>query len=184
MASHLSGHIDEADLVLRLRNRDKEALAYVYDKYSAALYGTALRIIQDEEVTKEVIQDIFLKIWEKIGLYNSQKGRFFTWMINLTRNASIDKLRSKEIKRSNKTDSVDDFVYTIDRENTVNVPVDGIGVKELMSDLVEEQQFVLKKIYFEGFSHSEISDEYDIPLGTVKSRLRSALKHLRKKVRD
>jgi RNA polymerase sigma factor (sigma-70 family) len=175
-------HIDEHDLVLRLQRQDKSALSYLYDKYGDALYGAAQRIIQDEDVTSEVVQDIFLKIWNKIDMYDAQKGRLFTWMINLTRNAAIDKIRSKEIKRSAKTDSIDDNVYTIDRQNSAESSVDGIGVKELMDDLVEEQRFVLTKVYFEGFSHSEIADEYDIPLGTVKSRLRSALKHLRHKV--
>ena len=175
-------HIEEKDLILRLKNQDKDALSYLYDKYGAALYGAAQRIVQDEDVTAEVVQDIFLKIWNKIGMYDSKKGRLFTWMLNLTRNASIDKIRSKEIKRSAKTDSIDEYVYTIDRQNSTETSVDGIGVRELMDDLVEEQRFVLLKVYFEGFSHSEIADEYDIPLGTVKSRLRSALKHLRNKV--
>ena len=146
------------------------------------MYGTALRIIQNEEVTSEVIQDIFLKIWNKIDQYDSSKGRFFTWMLNMTRNASIDKIRSKEINKSGKTDSVDDYVYTIDSQHNTLMSVDGIGVKELMKDLAEEQQFVLLKVYFEGFTHSEIAEEYDIPLGTVKTRLRSALKHLRKRL--
>ena len=146
------------------------------------MYGTALRIIQNEEVTSEVIQDIFLKIWNKIDQYDSSKGRFFTWMLNMTRNASIDKIRSKEINKSGKTDSVDDYVYTIDSQHNTLMSVDGIGVKELMKDLAEEQQFVLLQVYFEGFTHSEIAEEYDIPLGTVKTRLRSALKHLRKRL--
>ena len=157
-------------------------MSYLYDKYGAALYGAALRIIQEEEVTQEVVQDIFLKIWKKIELYNAKKGRLFTWMLNLTRNAAIDKIRSKEIRRSAKTDSMSDLVYTVDRQNNAEMAVDGIGVKEMVEELVEEQQFVLQKIYFEGFSHAELSEEYDIPLGTVKSRLRSALKHLRRKV--
>ena len=100
----------------------------------------------------------------------------------MTRNASIDKIRSKEINKSGKTDSVDDYVYTIDSQHNTLMSVDGIGVKELMKDLAEEQQFVLLKVYFEGFTHSEIAEEYDIPLGTVKTRLRSALKHLRKRL--
>lgn len=165
-----------------LRSKDKQALSYLYDKYGAALYGATQRIVQDDDITREVVQDVFLKIWNKIELYNAQKGRLFTWMLNLTRNTAIDKMRSKEIKRSAKTDSIDEYVYTIDRQKNTESSVDGIGVKELMNDLVEEQRFILLKIYFEGFTHSEISEEYGIPLGTVKSRLRSALKHLRKKV--
>lgn len=174
----------EGNLIAQLKARDKAALSYLYDKYGAALYGTAMRIIQDEEVTREVVQDIFLKIWDKIGQYDTKKGRLFTWMLNMTRNAAIDKIRSKEIKRSAKTDPMENSVYTIDQQNNTEIPIDGIGVKELITDLDPEQQFVINKVYFEGFSHSELSDEYDIPLGTVKSRLRSALKHLRRKVRN
>ncbi len=168
--------------MLRLKGQDKEALSYLYDKYGAALFGTAERIIQNEEVTSEVVQDIFMKIWTRIDQYDPKKGRFFTWMLNMTRNAAIDKVRSKEINRSAKTDSIDDYVYTIDSQNKTELSIDSIGVKELMNDLVEEQRFILLKVYFEGFTHSEIADEYDIPLGTVKTRLRSALKHLRKRI--
>lgn len=169
-------------MVLRLKSKDKEALAYLYDKYGAALFGTAQRIIQNEEITSEVIQDIFLKIWHKIDQYDSSKGRFFTWMLNMTRNAAIDKIRSKEISRSGKTDSIDDFVYTVDSQNKTELQIDAIGLKELMDDLAEEQRFVLLKVYFEGFTHMELAEEYGIPLGTVKTRLRSALKHLRKRM--
>lgn len=174
--------MEESELVHRLKSHDKAALSYLYDKYSAALYGVASRIIKNDDVTEEVLQDVFVKIWNKIDQYDASKGRFFTWMMNLTRNASIDKLRSKEISRSSKTDSLDDYVYSFDRENSTEMSTDAIGVKALMNDLVEDQQFILQKIYFEGFTHTEIADEYDIPLGTVKSRLRSALKHMRKKL--
>lgn len=144
--------------------------------------GVAGRIIKDEDITEEVLQDVFIKIWNKIEQYDASKGRFFTWMMNRTRNAAIDKLRSKEISRSSKTDSIDDYVYTVDRQNRTEMSTDGIGLKKIVNELVEEQKFILHKVYFEGFTHSEIADEFDIPLGTVKSPLRSALKHMRKKL--
>ena len=79
-------------------------------------------------------------------------------------------------------DSMDDYVYRVDSRNSTEMHTDGIGVRALLNDLVEEQKFILEKVYFEGFTHTEIAEEYDIPLGTVKSRLRSALKHMRKKL--
>lgn len=176
--------MEEGMLVSKLKAKDKHALSFLYDKYGAALYGSAMRIIQEEEVTEEVVQDVFMKIWSKIDQYDAKKGRLFTWMLNLTRNAAIDKIRSKEIKRSAKTDPMEGNVYTIDRQNNTEISIDGIGVRELITSLDQHQQFVLQKVYFEGFSHSELSDEFDIPLGTVKSRLRSALKHLRRKVHN
>ncbi|GHE51253.1 MULTISPECIES: sigma-70 family RNA polymerase sigma factor [Roseivirga] len=174
--------MEESELVLRLKDRDKNAMAYLYDKYSAALLGVASRIIKDDDISEEVLQDVFMKIWNKIDQYDASRGRFFTWMMNLTRNAAIDKLRSKEISRSSKTDSMDDYVYRVDSRNSTEMHTDGIGVRALLNDLVEEQKFILEKVYFEGFTHTEIAEEYDIPLGTVKSRLRSALKHMRKKL--
>lgn len=174
--------MEESELVLRLKDRDKNAMAYLYDKYSAALLGVASRIIKDDDISEEVLQDVFMKIWNKIDQYDPSRGRFFTWMMNLTRNAAIDKLRSKEISRSSKTDSMDDYVYRVDSRNSTEMHTDGIGVRALLNDLVEEQKFILEKVYFEGFTHTEIAEEYDIPLGTVKSRLRSALKHMRKKL--
>ena len=143
-----------------------------------------LRIVEDEEVTQEVVQDIFLKIWEKIDRYDAKKRRLFTWMLNLSRNAAIDKIRSKEIKKVAKTDTVEDNVYTIEQRNNVEMSIDGIGVRDVLAGLVEDQRFVIKKIYFEGYTYMEIADEFDIPLGTVKSQLRSALKHLKKKLTD
>ncbi len=174
--------MEESELVLRLKNHDKSAMSYLYDNYSAALMGVVSRIVKDEDIAEEVLQDVFMKIWNKIAQYDASKGRFFTWMMNLSRNASIDKLRSKEVSRSSKTDSMDDYVYTVDRQNSTEMHTDGIGVKALLNDLVDDQKFILQKVYFEGFTHTEIAEEYDIPLGTVKSRLRSALKHMRKKL--
>lgn len=172
--------IAEEELVRRLNLRDKEALSYLYEKYSAALYGVVFRIVREEEVSKEVTQDVFLKIWEKISTYDANRGRFFTWMMNIARNEAINKIRSKEIKTSAKTDSLDNYVYT-SKDNSTQQSVEGLGVRELMKDLDENQQFVISKVYFEGFSHSEVAEDFDIPLGTVKSRLRAALKLLRRK---
>lgn len=166
-------------MVALLKKQDKVAMHYLYDNYSAALYGTILRIVNDEKVAEEVLNDAFLKIWDKIDTFDSKKGRLFTWMLNLTRNLSIDKLRSKEIKKVKKTDDISDNVYNIERDNLIHQHEDDIGVKELLSKLREEERLVVDLVYFKGFTQSEVSDEYEIPLGTVKTRLRMALKNLR-----
>ncbi len=178
--SQTSKLISEDQLVLGLKKRDKESLSYVYDKYGPALFGIANRIVKDQEVSREVVQDVFLKIWNKIDSYDAKKGKFFTWMLNITRNEAINKIRSKEIKRSTKTDSLDNYVYNVE-DNETRAKVEGLGVRELISKLEPDHQFVLTKVYFEGFSHSEVANSFKIPLGTVKSRLRAALKLLRKK---
>jgi RNA polymerase sigma-70 factor (ECF subfamily) len=165
--------------VARLKSKDKSALEYLYDHYSGALYGVVNRIIQKEEVAEEVLQDAFLKIWDKIDNYDSAKGKLFTWMLNLTRNLAIDKTRSREMSKEGKTGGIDNLVNRIDRREFTEQGVDSIGVKDVLVGLPEEQKFVVEYLYFKGYSQSELADEFNIPLGTVKTRLRLAMKQLR-----
>lgn len=180
---HPSHQIDQDQLVKEIRAQKPEALSYLYDNYSGAIYGAILRIVIDENVAQEVLQDAFMKFWEKIDQYDSSKGRFFTWMINISRNLSIDRLRSKEMKKAGKTGDIEDYVTGIDDQNSSLQSTDGIGMKELLNDLRDEEKFILEMVYFKGYTQSEISKEYDIPLGTVKTRLRMALNSMRKIVR-
>ncbi|WP_224999720.1 sigma-70 family RNA polymerase sigma factor [Cesiribacter sp. SM1] len=175
-------HIDEPQLVARLKARDKDALGYLYDHYSAAIYGVVLRIVKKEDIAEEVTQDAFMKIWNNIGQYEASKARLFTWMFNLARNLSIDKLRSKEIKRELKTDAVSDNVYSIDNQHHNQQKTDTIGIVKLLEHLQPEQQLVIKLLYLQGYTQSEVAEEYGIPLGTVKTRHRLAMIHLRKLV--
>lgn len=172
-------HINEEDLIKRLKNKEREALSYLYDNYSSALYGVIYRILQHEDVAEEVLQDIFLKIWDKIESYDASKGRLFTWMLNIARNQAIDKTRSKEISKENKTKGIDNLVSRIDNEDFIEQKIEGIGLKEILTALPQEQKFVVEYLYFKGYSQSELAEEFNIPLGTVKTRLRSALQHLR-----
>lgn len=159
--------------------KDRTALAYLYDNYSAALYGVVYRVLQKEDIAEEVLQDIFLKIWDKIESYDAAKGRLFTWMLNIARNQAIDKTRSKEISKENKTKGIDNLVGRIDSKDFIEQKIEGIGVQDILKGLPEEQRFVVEYLYFKGYSQSELAEEYNIPLGTVKTRLRSALKQLR-----
>lgn len=172
-------HIEEVMLVARLNERDREALTYLYDHYSSALFGVIIRIVQKEELAEEILQDVFLKIWDKISSYDSTKGKLFTWMLNIARNQAIDKTRSKEISKSNKTKDLDTLVHTVDRQEYQEQAIDGIGVKEVLKSLPEDQQFIVEYLYFKGYTQSELAEESGIPLGTVKTRLRAAMQQLR-----
>lgn len=180
MASEQRKSIDEKELVILLKKQDKAALEYLYDHYSAALNGVILRIVKHEEIAEEVLQDAFLKFWKNISSYDSSKGKLFTWMLNIARNLAIDKTRSKEIKRDQKTDQVDDIVYHVDRHNYDTFSPENIGVKELLDKLNPDQKKVVDLLYFQGYTQSEVAKEHGIPLGTIKTRLRIALKQLRK----
>ena len=100
-------------------------------------------------------------------------------MLNLTRNLAIDKTRSKEITKEGKTRGIDNLVNTIDKRESVEQGVDAVGVKSILRDLPEDQKFVVDYLYFKGYSQSELAEEFNIPLGTVKTRLRLAMKQLR-----
>jgi RNA polymerase sigma factor (sigma-70 family) len=143
------------------------------------LYGVIFRILKKEDIAEEVLQDVFVKIWDRFDSYDPEKGKLFTWMLNIARNQAIDKTRSKEISNDQKTRGIENVVHTIDSESYIEQRVDGIGVKEMLKGLPEDQKFVVEYLYFEGYSQSEIAEEFNIPLGTVKTRLRLAVKQLR-----
>ncbi|WP_375582971.1 RNA polymerase sigma factor [Cyclobacterium xiamenense] len=174
--------MEEHDLIRGLRARDRQAQEYLYEKYSRALYGIIRRILFDEEMAEEVFHDAFLKIAKKIDSYDEAHGRLYTWMAAICRNSAIDKTRSKEYSVNSKTNTIDAYVYGLESENDTASAVDGIGVRELMDDLNEEQRLVMECIYFKGYTHSEVAEIHSLPLGTVKSRVRAALQVLKKKL--
>ena len=162
-----------------LKNRKQSALDYLYDHYSGALYGVIFRILKKEEISEEVLQDVFLKIWNKIDAYDSSKGKLFTWMLNIARNHAIDKTRSKEMNKGKKTDDIDYLVNKIDTRENAELQIDAIGLKEVLMELSVDQRFIVDQLYLKGYTQSEVAEEFNIPLGTVKTRLRSAMIELR-----
>lgn len=163
----------------RLQRRDRTALNYLYDHYSSSLYGVIARVVVNTDIAEEVLQDVFLKIWDKIDSYDAEKGRLFTWMLNIARNQAIDKTRSKEISKEGKTRGIDNLVGRIETREFVEQKTEGIGVTDVLRSLPDDQRFVVEHLYFKGYSQSELAEEFNIPLGTVKTRLRSALQQLR-----
>lgn len=171
--------IAEEQLIALLKSKDSKGISYLYDKYSAALYGTAYRIVQNQSFAEEVMQDALMNIWNKIDSYDPKKARLFTWMLNIVRNKAIDKVRSAEVRRENKSDSINDVVSILDKAGEYEQNTDAIGLQEIVNTLNEDQKFVLEMIYYKGYTHAELSKEFEIPLGTVKTRLRSAINLLR-----
>lgn len=155
-------------------------MAYLYDHYAGALLGVISRIIIRETIAEELLQDVFLKIWDRIDTYDSSKGKLFTWMLSIARNQAIDRTRSKEFSTNQKTGSIENYVHRIDREDSVEQRVEAIGLKELLNALPDDQRFIIDLHYLQGFTQSEISEEFNLPLGTVKTRMRLAMNELRK----
>ncbi len=167
-------------LVSDLRRKDRRAIAYLYDNYSKALFGVVQRIVNERELAEEVFHDAFVKIYTNIHSYDEQKARLFTWMLNICRNAAIDKLKSKAVKKQARTDGMDENMEGILNRFSFEFNTDSIGMYELLEKLHPDYRFVIQKLYFQGYSQQEISKECDIPLGTVKTRTRAALRDLRR----
>lgn len=170
----------QEQLVDQLRKKDRAALSYLYDHYADAIYGVVQRIVGQNDVAEEVLQDAFMRYWEKIDQFDADKGRLFTWMLRIARNLALDKLRSKGMKQQSKSDSISDNVGILDSKLYTETVTDPIGLESALKDLNEEQRFVVDKLYFRGYTQSELAKEYNIPLGTVKTRLRAAMVRLRK----
>jgi len=162
-----------------LQAKDRSALAYLYDHYAGALYGVIFRILKKEAIAEEVLQDVFLKIWDRFDQYDPSKGKLFTWLLNIARNQAIDKTRSREISQERKTSDIENVVSRIENEDYSEQRIEGIGVKDILKDLPEEQRFVVEYLYLKGYTQSELAEEFNIPLGTVKTRLRLAMQQLR-----
>jgi RNA polymerase sigma factor (sigma-70 family) len=172
--------LSEDELIRALRNREKIAVEALYDMYSASLFGVISRIVIDTATAEDVLQDTFVKIWNSFSSYSAEKGRLFTWMVNIARNLSIDKIRSKDFKNQNKNQELENNVTFIDEQrNTVYKP-ELLGIKDLVETLKPEQKSILDLVYFKGYTHVEAADELGVPLGTIKTRLRMAIMQLRK----
>lgn len=169
----------EEELVVLLQQQSRDAFNYLYANYSAGLYGIIRKVIADEQTAQDVLQEVFVKIWNNIEQYNSGKGRIYTWMINIARNAAIDKLRSKGEIMKGKIHTAEDAVYKVQEGMNTEQVTDTIGLKDAVAGLRQEYQVIVNLAYYKGFTMDEIAKALDIPLGTVKTRMRAALQNLR-----
>jgi len=167
----------ESELVALLKQRTQTAFNYLYDNYSGALYSVVLSILQDKELANDVLQEVFIKVWRQIDQYDPGKGRLFTWLVNISRNASIDTLRSKSYNAQKQIRELTETVYTA--AGSINTETDKIGLRKIVNLLKEEHKILIELAYFQGYTQDEISKLLNIPLGTVKTRLRSALIQLK-----
>ena len=168
----------EDTLLLGLQQHDEHAYSYLYDHYSNALFGIILQVVTQQEVAEDVLQETFIKAWQNIRSYNPQKGRLYTWLLNIARNSAIDRVRSKDFNNSAKTVGLSENVYN-NADHAMN-RVDDVGLKKIISSLPEESRKLLNLAYIQGYTQDEIAKILQIPLGTVKTRIRSTLIQVRK----
>lgn len=169
----------DADLVSMLQSGKEEAFGILYDNYSALMFGTIVKIVGDRREAENLLQDCFVKIWQNIGRFDESKGRLATWLINIARNTAIDFTRSKYFSQKRKNQNLENLVVTESTRAIFQPPIETMGLRQLVDKLTPACRQVIEWMYFEGFTQQEIADNFGIPLGTVKSRTRLAIKELR-----
>lgn len=162
-----------------MQQHDEKAFEYLYNNYSGALLGIISNIIPDKETASDILQHVFINIWRKIALYDASKGRLFTWMLNIARNAAIDELRSRSYRDAQKNQALPDDNEMLAGSIASEAATKDAGLKKVLTKLKDEHRQLIDMSYFQGYTHEEISKALSIPLGTVKTRIRSALIQLR-----
>jgi RNA polymerase sigma factor (sigma-70 family) len=173
----------EEELVMLLQQKDLKAFSYLYDNYAPGLLGVIMRLLRDQAVSEDVLQSVFVKIWKGIEGYDASRGRLYTWMINISINAAIDYSKSKQAKKETVTSGIDTNVGAVDRSNFTTFNPDVIGLKEQVNTLKDEYRILIEYIYYQGFTQDEAAQELNLPLGTVKTRVRSAVAQLRERMK-
>ena len=165
-----------------LKQRQQSSFSYLYDNYSSALYTVILNVVKDETIAADTLQEVFVKIWKQIESYDDTKGRLFTWMMNVARNASIDTVRSKAFQNSKQNNELTENHN--DTLGSTQTNTDTIGLRKIVYTLKEEHRTLIELSYFQGYTQDEISKMLQIPLGTVKTRMRTALTQLRQQIKQ
>jgi RNA polymerase sigma-70 factor (ECF subfamily) len=177
--------ISDAELLRRIAGGDEEALAALYDNYKSILFSLILRILHSQSEAEDILQDVFIQVWQKAANFDEERGRPFTWLVTLARSRAIDRLRqlgsrertATEASRAAPeewTDAVEDAIKS----------EEGAVVRKALAELPEEQRRALLMAYYEGLTQTEIADKLNAPLGTVKTRMRSGMIKLRELLGD
>lgn len=167
-------------LYTRIREKDKDALEDLYDRYEKILFSFLYKMTQDRELAEEALQEVFIKIWRGVGDYDDSKGKFSSWLFRMAQNTAIDLIR----KRKKPTVGLEEIAEMPSAERSVEGTAEWQEEKEhiqaAVSQLSAEQQEMIQLFYFKGHTHEKIAELSGLPLGTVKSRIRLALGKLKK----
>ena len=167
----------EKEIVSLLERGDKKAITILYENYADALYGVIKKIITDDDTAQDVLQESFVKIWRYSKKYDSSKAKLFTWLYRIAYNTAIDKVRSQKNKDGKEVQIENSNVYKISADE---LNQDVMDIQKHLNSLDEKYQIVINALFFEGMTQQEASEELDIPLGTIKSRLKIGLRELKK----
>jgi RNA polymerase sigma-70 factor (ECF subfamily) len=175
--------LEDLELLAKISEQDRQALAALYDRYGRRVFALAVRMLNDPVGAEEVTQDVFMSVWRRGASYTSKKGKFSTWLFSIAHNRTIDELRKRRRDRSRENADIDDHLNVqssdISPADAAVAQSEYAKIRAAMEKLPEEQKNVIELSYFNGLTQTEISTKTGQPLGTVKTRMRLALKKLR-----
>ncbi len=182
-----AGEQSDHDLIDSIARGDQQAVGHLYRRYGKLAYGMALRVLGDASAAEEVTQDVFQRVWEKAASYRADKARVSTWLKRIARNRAIDVSRQRGSAGSRATADWDDLESTVDTSSSD--PTDDLArshcrdeLRTALATLPDEQRRALALAFFQGLTHSRIAELLDEPLGTVKTRIRDAMRKLRGRI--
>jgi RNA polymerase sigma-70 factor (ECF subfamily) len=183
-AAH-SGSGKEVQLMKKIKAKDANALEELYNQYNGLLFGLIISIVKKKEEAEDILQEVFMNIWQKAHTFDEERGNVYGWLVTMTRNKAIDRTRSKDYKTQEKASvNLDDPAFSLkgdkfDPLETTIYSDRAKMVKKALAEIPEAQREVLKIAYYRGMTQSEIADHLNIPLGTVKTRTRQGMLKLR-----
>ena len=170
---------NDAGIVARLLDGDKEGFVRLYDEYAGLIYGIALRVLRNAAAAEDVVQEVFLQLWRNPASFDPRRGQLAPWLAVIARHKAVDSLRKLKFEADSAETPLPDPVVS---EASVQCSADGNRAKRLMAELPTEQRQVLELAFLDGLTHTEIAARVSQPLGTVKSRIRLGLLSLRKEL--
>lgn len=169
----------EKELINDLKLTDMRAFSFLYQQYSSALLSIILKIVKSRETAEDVLQETFTKVASRINQYDETKGRLFTWMARIARNKALDQIKARGSANSSKNIKIEEMDL-VEMNYVCYYNPDTIGIGQLTTTLNPFQKEVLDLVYFQGYSHAETAKILNIPIGTVKTRIRISILTLRK----
>lgn len=171
-------------LVYKFQEKDMGAFQKLYELYELSLKTVIYGIVRNQEDTEEILQDVFVKAWYSAGDYSPKKGRFYTWILTISRNMAIDKVRSKNFKKNKQNMALDFLEDVVESRESLERNTDSIGVEYFLKGMNDSDKKLLELIYFQGFTYKEVSEEINMPVGTVKTKMRKCILNLRQRVQQ
>jgi len=177
-------HSVDLRLFERIQARDQAALADLYDRHARLLFSVALRILRDRGEAEDVLQDVFVRVWDRVDSYDSALGAPLAWLVRVTRNRAIDRVRARAVRPALADEGESSVVLLEpsrdpDPEAQASLSEAGRALGSALSRLPDEQRILIERAFYGGLTHTELAAAFNLPLGTVKTRIRTGVQALR-----